>query len=198
MSEIFTSLRLLEAEQHASPNGAKPASAPLAASTVQATDFEGLHEFVSPRVQEQPEPQHITSPLTHNSSGEREQPRTQASAGAASAMTAELPPFESVANESDLSALEERLLRAVDMMKQERQSRLVAEQRVSKLESEKNEQTPRIASLERELQRLESERSEQMPRIEALERELRVLRNERNSGRQRVERMLVLLDSLSF
>lgn len=127
-----------------------------------------------------------------------EQPRPQASVSAAAATIAELPPFESVANESDLSALEERLLRAVDLMKQEHHSRLVAEERAAKLESEKNEQTPRIAALERELQRLESERSEQMPRIEALERELRVLRNERNSGRQRVERMLVLLDSLSF
>ena len=159
MSEIFTSLRLLESEQHELPADAKPKHASMAASVVRASDFAALKVLTVPRFQddEEPEFQDISVPNC--------------------AVLPEPPPFESVVNENDLAALEDRVVQAVEMVKQERQCRLAAEESISRLEAEK---------------------AEQAPRIESLERELRVLRNERNSGRQRVERMLVVLDSLSF
>jgi chromosome segregation ATPase len=77
----------------------------------------------------------------------------------------------------DFSSLEERILRAVDMVKRERQARIAAEERAAFAE----------AGLQ-----------EQSPRIEQLEKELRALQNERDQVRQRVERLLVQLDSLEL
>lgn len=77
----------------------------------------------------------------------------------------------------DFSALEERIVRTVEMVKRERQGRIAAEERAL---------------------HAETELSEQAPRIEALERELHVLKSERDQVRHRVERLLGQLDALQL
>ncbi len=101
---------------------------------------------------------------------------------------AELERFEQQANKKedpvalsvsadDFSALEERIVRAVEMVKRERQGRIAAEERAMQTEAEIRQ----IA-----------------PRIESLEREIITLKNERDHVRQRVERLLNQLDALQL
>ena len=77
----------------------------------------------------------------------------------------------------DFSALEERILRAVNLVKRERQERAAAEERTALAEAQVREQTPLV---------------------EQLQKELNVLRTERDHVRQRVERLLAQLDSLEL
>jgi len=77
----------------------------------------------------------------------------------------------------DFSALEDRIVRAVEMVKRERNGRTAAEERVQQAEMELRQ----IA-----------------PRIESLEREIITLKNERDHVRQRVERLLGQLDALQI
>lgn len=77
----------------------------------------------------------------------------------------------------DFKSLEERILRAVEMVKRERQARVDAEERAAVAESQlKNEG----------------------PHIEQMEKELQSLRAEREFVRQRVERVLAQLDALEL
>jgi len=77
----------------------------------------------------------------------------------------------------DFAALEERIVRAVDMVKRERQARAAAEERAAHAETQLHEQAPRI---------------------EHLEKELHALKAERGHVRQRVERLLTQLDALEL
>jgi septal ring factor EnvC (AmiA/AmiB activator) len=77
----------------------------------------------------------------------------------------------------DFSALEQRIVRAVEMVKRERQARIEAEEHAAHAEAELHDQSPRIEQLERDLQ---------------------ALRNERDHVRQRVERLLAQLDALEL
>ncbi len=77
----------------------------------------------------------------------------------------------------DFSALEERILRAVEVVRRERQSRTAAEERAA---------------------RAEAELRAQAPLIEQLEKELHLLRAERDQVRERVERLLGQLDALEL
>jgi hypothetical protein len=77
----------------------------------------------------------------------------------------------------DFSALEDRILRAVNLVKRERQARAEAEERAAKAE----------ALL-----------SEQAPLVERLQKDLNVLRSERDMVRQRVEKLLTQLDALEL
>jgi FtsZ-binding cell division protein ZapB len=77
----------------------------------------------------------------------------------------------------DFSALEDRILRAVNLVKRERLARSEAEERAMKAEA-------RVA--------------EQMPQIEHLQTEVNTLRTERDHVRQRVERLLSQLDALEL
>ncbi|HLI03517.1 MAG TPA: hypothetical protein VKU93_04515 [Terracidiphilus sp.] len=77
----------------------------------------------------------------------------------------------------DFSALEERVLRAVALVRRERQARLAAEERAARLEAQLAEQTPRL---------------------EQMEGEVAALRAERDTVRQRVERLLSQLDALEI
>lgn len=77
----------------------------------------------------------------------------------------------------DFSALEDRILRAVDLVKRERQARAAAEER---------------ANLADDKLRL------QVPVVEQQQQELKALRSERDHVRQRVERLLAQLDSLEL
>jgi FtsZ-binding cell division protein ZapB len=77
----------------------------------------------------------------------------------------------------DFSALEERILRAVNLVKRERLARAAAEERAAQAETQLHEQAPLA---------------------ERLQKEVNVLRAERDQVRQRVERLLAQLDALEL
>lgn len=77
----------------------------------------------------------------------------------------------------DFAALEERVLRAVTLVKQERQARLAAEERAAQAEAQVLDQSPRL---------------------EQMGAELAALKVERDHVRQRVERLLQQLDALEI
>ena len=77
----------------------------------------------------------------------------------------------------DFSALEERILRAVNLVKQERLARAAADQRAAQAEAQLHEQAPLV---------------------DQLQKELNALRAERDHVRQRVERLLAQLDALEL
>ena len=91
----------------------------------------------------------------------------------------------------DFSALEERVRRAVEVVKRERQARSAVEARVAELESRASEAEARAAQAESQLQA-------QSPIVERLESEMSALRTERDQVRQRVERLLAQLDALEL
>ena len=91
----------------------------------------------------------------------------------------------------DFSALEERVRRAVDVVKRERQARAAVESRVAELETRATESEARAAQAEAQLQG-------QTPLLERLENEMSALRTERDQVRQRVERLLAQLDALEL
>jgi uncharacterized coiled-coil protein SlyX len=76
---------------------------------------------------------------------------------------------------AEFAALEERVIRAVSLVRRERQARATAEERANELETKLQAQAPAIT---------------------ALESELAALRAERDQMRERVERILSQLDSL--
>jgi len=86
-------------------------------------------------------------------------------------------PLALTVSADDFSALEDRIVRAVEVVKREKQARIAAEERAQKAESELRNVAPRI---------------------EALEREIDVLKNERDHVRTRVERLLTQLDALQL
>ena len=77
----------------------------------------------------------------------------------------------------EFAALEERIRRAVELVKRERQARAAAEEQAAKAE-----------------QKLRA----QSPVVEQLQSELHALRAERDQVRQRVERLLAQLDALEL
>jgi len=77
----------------------------------------------------------------------------------------------------EFAALEERIQRAVELVKRERQARAAAEERAGNAEA---------------LLRAQS------PVIEQLQSEVHALRGERDQVRQRVERLLAQLDTLEL
>jgi hypothetical protein len=77
----------------------------------------------------------------------------------------------------DFSALEERVQRAVDLVRQERKMRAEAEARAAKAEEQLHVQLPVVAQLQSEIS---------------------ALRAERDQVRQRVDRLLKQLDALEL
>lgn len=77
----------------------------------------------------------------------------------------------------DFAALEDRVLRAVNLVKRERMARAEAEERAMQAEARLAEHTPLV---------------------ERLQSELTALRAERDHVRQRVERLLAQLDALEI
>jgi hypothetical protein len=77
----------------------------------------------------------------------------------------------------DFTALEDRILRAVNLVKRERLARAEAEERALRAEAQLHEQTPML---------------------DHLQSELNALRGERDHVRQRVERLLAQLDALEL
>ncbi len=77
----------------------------------------------------------------------------------------------------EFAALEERIRRVVDQIKQERQARAAADERAARAEAQLREQEPLLARLQKENDGL---------------------RAERDHVRQRVERLLAQLDALEL
>jgi FtsZ-binding cell division protein ZapB len=77
----------------------------------------------------------------------------------------------------DFAALEERILRAVNLVKRERLARAAAEERAARAEQQLHEKDGAT---------------------EQLEKEVKQLRTERDHVRQRVERLLAQLDALEL
>jgi hypothetical protein len=88
---------------------------------------------------------------------------------------------------NDFAALEERVLRAVALVRSERQARIAAEERVATMEAQ-------LHDFEAQIQQIES----QSPILERLVQEVESLRIEREQVRQRVERLLGQLDALEL
>jgi hypothetical protein len=86
-------------------------------------------------------------------------------------------PVSLALSSDDFSALEERVVRAVELVKRERLARTAAEERATHAE----------AML-----------AEQAPLADQLKQEIRSLRSERDQVRQRVERLLSQLDALEL
>ena len=86
----------------------------------------------------------------------------------------------------DFSALEERILRAVNLVKRERQARVILGDSERQIAAEERASTA------------EAQLREQAPLAESLQREVSALRAERDQVRQRVERLLAQLDALEL
>lgn len=69
---------------------------------------------------------------------------------------------------NEFAALEERILRAVEVVRRERQSRVAAEERAAKAEAQVHDLTPQLASLEEEVNGLRAERDHVRGRVERL------------------------------
>jgi chromosome segregation ATPase len=84
----------------------------------------------------------------------------------------------------EFSALEERIVRAVSLVRRERQARTAAEERANELEAKLNKPNQELARIEEELK----QKTEEIATLNA----------ERDQLRQRVERILTQLDSLEL
>lgn len=84
----------------------------------------------------------------------------------------------------EFSALEERVLRAISLVRRERQARTAAEDRANELEAELDQPNPEFTRLSDELKQKTEE--------------INALHAERDQLRERVERILAQLDSLEL
>ncbi|HEX2919235.1 MAG TPA: hypothetical protein VHN81_12000 [Edaphobacter sp.] len=75
----------------------------------------------------------------------------------------------------EFSALEERILRAVNLVKRERLARAEAEERVTAAEAKIAEQTQITESLQKDIDNLRSEREQVRQRVEKLVSQLDAL-----------------------
>jgi len=101
------------------------------------------------------------------------------------------PPVALAVSSDDFSALEERVLRAVEMLKHERQARAAAEVRIAEAQE-------RAAKADEQLGPIHTQLNQQTQLIEQLQNEVSSLRAERDTVRRRVERLLEQLDSLEI
>ena len=75
----------------------------------------------------------------------------------------------------DFSALEERVLRAVEVVRRERQARSEAEDRATKAETQLTEQGHRLERAEQDVKQLRAERDHVRERVEKLLKQLDAL-----------------------
>jgi hypothetical protein len=90
----------------------------------------------------------------------------------------------------DFNALEQRVLRAVELLKSERQARSAAEQNSTTLQQLLDEQSADLSRTQDQVQTLESQ-------ARTLQDQLQTLEKERETVRQRVERLLKQLDDIN-
>jgi uncharacterized coiled-coil protein SlyX len=106
-----------------------------------------------------------------------QEPRGQEAKSGQQVLHSQAEPAALTLSADDFSALEDRVVRAVDLVKRERQARAAAEERAAKAEAQL---------------------AEQSPAVDQLKQEVRSLRSERDQVRQRVERLLAQLDALEL
>ncbi len=85
------------------------------------------------------------------------------------------PPVLAPLTIDDFAALEERVLRAVNLVRRERQARRAAEERLLLLESEVLANAPALEHLQQEVDSLHAERDQVRQRVERLLRQLDAL-----------------------
>lgn len=98
----------------------------------------------------------------------------------------------------DFSGLEQRILRAVELLKRERQERTAAETRATQGEERAAQAEERAAQAEMRAAQSETQAREQGSAAERLQSELNALKAERDHVRQRVERLLQQLEGLEL
>lgn len=108
----------------------------------------------------------VQTPLEEQA-GEQFQPQADDSAAAQPATVA--------ISADEFSALEERILRAVDLVKRERQARSAAEERATEAEAKLNGQSGTVEELQKEVDGLRAERDHVRQRVEHLLSELDAL-----------------------
>jgi uncharacterized coiled-coil DUF342 family protein len=91
----------------------------------------------------------------------------------------------------EFAALEERVLRAVNLVKRERVARVAAEEHVKEMEAKLAEHTEKLNEHAAQL-------TEHLTQVDQLQGEVKTLRAERDDVRQRVERLLSQLDALEI
>jgi chromosome segregation ATPase len=77
-------------------------------------------------------------------------------------------PAETLTSTDDFAALEEKILRAVELLKSERAARAAAEARVAELHRSLEDQTAELLRVEAEVEAFKSEREVVRTRIERL------------------------------
>ncbi|HZP05619.1 MAG TPA: hypothetical protein VFB43_12010 [Terracidiphilus sp.] len=98
----------------------------------------------------------------------------------------------------DFSGLEQRILRAVELLKRERQERAATEARATQAEERAAQAEERAAQAEMRAAQSETQVREQGSAAERLQSELNALKAERDHVRQRVERLLQQLEGLEL
>ncbi|MGB6744501.1 MAG: hypothetical protein WBE38_12725 [Terracidiphilus sp.] len=98
----------------------------------------------------------------------------------------------------DFSALEDRVLRAVDLVKHARQERAAAEERAAQNEERATQAEAHAVQAGERAAQAEAKLREQGPVVDGMQSELRALKAERDQVRQRVERLLEQLDGLEL
>jgi chromosome segregation ATPase len=98
----------------------------------------------------------------------------------------------------DFSGLEERVLRAIELVKRERQERSASEVRANQAEERAAHAEGRATAAEARAEQAEAQLHEKTPVIEKMQSELQALKGERDHVRQRVERLLQQLDGLEL
>jgi|GEM_PF-990659 len=88
---------------------------------------------------------------------------------------AAVPPVAVALSADEFSALEERILRAVDLVKRERTARTEAEERAVAAEAKLNGQSGEVEELQKEVEGLRAERDQVRQRVERLLSELDAL-----------------------
>jgi hypothetical protein len=131
------------------------------------------------------EPAHESNHALHASESEQpdSQPAPASTAGPVADAESDSLPM-TVFSVDDFAALEERVLKAVSLVRRERQGRVAAEERTSVLESQ--------------LLQFEAQLQSQTPAIAKLQQEIDSLRVEREQVRQRIDRLLSQLDALEL
>ncbi len=98
----------------------------------------------------------------------------------------------------EFAALEERILRAVHLVKQERQARTAAEAVAAEAQARASQAEARTAEVESRAAQSEAELRDKAPLVDGLQAEIKTRKAERDHVRERVERLLQQLDALEL
>ncbi|HEY1987315.1 MAG TPA: hypothetical protein VGG85_18000 [Terracidiphilus sp.] len=98
----------------------------------------------------------------------------------------------------DFSSLEERILRAVNLVKREKLARTAAEERATEMEARAAQAEERALEAGERATQAEARLAESATAAEQLQKDVTALRAERDHVRQRVEKLLGQLDALEL